>query len=73
MWVETDNIYLKKHVLKKILPGNGGMSKLHALTGKLHAAFLDRNLPMWQFVVIENVEPGVIAFYSKIHHALLDG
>jgi len=28
---------------------------------------------MWQFVVIENVEPGVIALYSKIHHAVLDG
>jgi diacylglycerol O-acyltransferase / wax synthase len=73
MWVETDNVDLKKHVLKKTLPGNGGMSKLHAITGKLHAALLDRNLPMWQFVVIENVEPGVIALYSKVHHALLDG
>ena len=73
MWIETEQVDLKKHVLKKTLPGNGGMGKLHALTGKLHAALLDRNLPMWQFVVIENVEPGVIALYSKIHHALLDG
>lgn len=73
MWVETDSIDLKKHVLKKTLPGNGGMGKLHALTGKLHAALLDRSLPMWQFVVIENVEPGVVALYSKVHHALLDG
>ncbi len=73
MWVETDTVDIKKHVLKKTLPGNGGMSKLHALTGKLHAALLDRKLPMWQFVVIENVEPGVIALYSKVHHALLDG
>ncbi len=73
MWVELEQINLKKHVLKRTLPGTGGMAKLHALTGKLHAAILDRNLPMWQFVVIENVEPGVIALYSKIHHALLDG
>ena len=73
MWVETDTVDLKKHVLKKTLPGNGGAGKLNALAGKLHAALLDRKLPMWQFVVIENVEPGVIALYSKIHHALLDG
>lgn len=73
MWVEADSVNLEKHVLKKTLSGNGGMEKLHALTGKLHAAMLDRTLPMWQFVVIENVEPGVIALYSKIHHALLDG
>ncbi|MGH8106652.1 MAG: wax ester/triacylglycerol synthase family O-acyltransferase, partial [Arenimonas sp.] len=73
MWVETGTVDIKKHVLKKVLPGNGGMGKLHTLTGKLHAALLDRTIPMWQFVVIENVEPGVIALYSKIHHALLDG
>jgi len=73
MWIETETVDLKKHVLKKTLPGNGGMAKLHALAGKLHAALLDRKIPMWQFVVIENVEPGVIALYSKVHHALLDG
>ncbi len=73
MWAECEQINIKKHILKRTLPGKGGMNKLHALTGKLHAALLDRNLPMWQFVVIENVEPGVIALYSKIHHALLDG
>ena len=73
MWMETDTIDLKKHVMKKTLPGKGGMAKLHALVGKLHAAVLDRKIPMWQFVVIENVEPGVIALYSKVHHALLDG
>ncbi len=73
MWVETDHVDVKKHVLKRTLPGDGGMGKLHALTGKLHASRLDRRLPMWQFVVIENVEPGLIALYSKVHHALLDG
>lgn len=73
MWVEVDQINLNRHVLKRTLAGKGGLNKLQALTGKLHAALLDRKLPMWQFVVIENVEPGVIALYSKIHHALLDG
>ncbi len=73
MWIEVDDVNLKKHVLKRTLPGAGGMHKLHLLTGKLHAAMLDRSMPLWQFVVIENVEPGVIALYSKIHHALLDG
>lgn len=73
MWAELAQIQLNKHVLKRTLAGKGGMAKLQALTGKLHAQMLDRRLPMWQFVVIENVEPGVIALYSKIHHALLDG
>src|SRR5918993_165825 len=44
-----------------------------ALRRVLHEAPLDLGHPMWQFVVIENVEPGVVALYSKVHHALLDG
>jgi WS/DGAT/MGAT family acyltransferase len=73
MWAESDDIDLAAHVRKRKLPGKGGRSKLMALVGKLHAEALPRDRPMWQFVVVENVEPGVVALYSKIHHALLDG
>ena len=73
LWLEVPEVELGKHVLRRKLPGKGGQSALMRLVGKLHAQRLDRELPMWQFVVIENVEPGVIALYSKIHHALLDG
>jgi WS/DGAT/MGAT family acyltransferase len=73
MWAEVADLDLAKHVGKRKLPGKGGRSKLMALVGKLHAEVLLRDRPMWQFVVIENVEPGVVALYSKVHHALLDG
>ena len=73
MWVEAPGVDLEKHVLRRRLPGKGGEAALMRLVGKLHAERLDRAVPMWQFVVIENVEPGVIALYSKVHHALLDG
>jgi WS/DGAT/MGAT family acyltransferase len=73
MWMEAPAVELEKHVLRRKLPGKGGHSALMRLVGKLHAQRLDRDVPMWQFVVVENVEPGVVALYSKIHHALLDG
>ena len=73
MWADSPKLELKKHIRKRKLPGKGGQDKLMALVGKLHSEPLSRDLPMWQFVVIENVEPGVVALYSKIHHALLDG
>jgi WS/DGAT/MGAT family acyltransferase len=73
MWMEAPTVNLEKHVLRRKLPGKGGEAALMRLVGKLHAERLDRDVPMWQFVVIENVGPGVIALYSKIHHALLDG
>ena len=73
MWMEAPDVALEKHVLRRKLPGKGGQAALMRLVGKLHAERLDRAAPMWQFVVVENVEAGVIALYSKIHHALLDG
>lgn len=73
VWAEASDIDLRKHIGKRRLPGSGGHTKLMSLVGKLHSQMLSRDLPMWRFVVIENVEPGVVALYSKVHHALLDG
>jgi hypothetical protein len=73
MWAEDDAVDLRKRIRKRRLPGEGGRAKLMSLVGKLHSEPLARDQPMWQFVVIDNVEPGVVALYSKLHHALLDG
>ncbi len=73
MWSDAHDVDLRKHIRKRRLAGAGGRARLMTLVGKLHAEALPRSLPMWQFVVIENVEPGVVALYSKVHHALLDG
>ena len=73
MWANAQDIDLRKHIRRRKLAGTGGMAKLMSLVGKLHSEPLSRAVPMWQFVVIENVEPGLVALYSKVHHALLDG
>jgi WS/DGAT/MGAT family acyltransferase len=73
LWSEVATVDLRKHIRRRRLPGAGGRARLDALVGKLHAEALPRDLPLWQFVVIENVQPGVLALYAKIHHALLDG
>ncbi|MEO8159929.1 MAG: wax ester/triacylglycerol synthase family O-acyltransferase [Arenimonas sp.] len=73
LWSEVATVDLRKHVRRRRLAGTGGKARLDALVGKLHAELLPRELPLWQFVVIENVEPGVLALYAKIHHSLLDG
>jgi WS/DGAT/MGAT family acyltransferase len=73
LWRETDAVDLEAHVLRRKLPGKGTQAQLDALVGKLHAQMLDRERPLWQFVVIEGLASGEIALYSKIHHAVLDG
>jgi hypothetical protein len=73
LWSELPEIDLKRHVRRRRLAGAGGKARLDSLVGRLHAEALPRELPLWQFVVVENVEPGVLALYAKIHHSLLDG
>jgi WS/DGAT/MGAT family acyltransferase len=73
VWSEADTVDLEAHVKLRRLPGKGGRARLRSLLGALHAQVLPRDVPLWQFVVIDNVEPGVVVLYSKVHHALLDG
>jgi WS/DGAT/MGAT family acyltransferase len=73
LWSELPDIDLRQHLRRRRLPGSGGRARLDALVAKLHAEPLPREKPLWQFVLVENVEPGVLALYSKVHHALLDG
>jgi WS/DGAT/MGAT family acyltransferase len=73
LWAELPDVDLRRHLLRRRLPGSGGRARLDALVAKLHAEVLPRERPLWQFVLVENVEPGVVALYSKVHHALLDG
>jgi WS/DGAT/MGAT family acyltransferase len=73
LWAELPDVDLRRHLLRRRLPGSGGRARLDALVAKLHAEPLPRERPLWQFVLVDNVEPGVVALYSKVHHALLDG
>ena len=73
VWEELPDLDLRQHLRRRRLPGNGGRARLDSLVAQLHAEPLSRERPLWQFVLIDNVEPGVVALYSKVHHALLDG
>ncbi|MDX1803517.1 MAG: wax ester/triacylglycerol synthase family O-acyltransferase [Alcanivorax sp.] len=72
-WSEDDEFDLESHVYHLALPKPGRVRELLALVSKLHSALLDRHKPLWEVYVIEGVEGGRIAVYSKIHHALVDG
>lgn len=73
MWRESESVDLAAHVLKRKLPAPGSEKQLAGLVARLHAEMLDRDRPLWQFVVIEGLASGLVALYSKIHHAVLDG
>jgi WS/DGAT/MGAT family acyltransferase len=72
-WSEDTDIDLEYHVRHSALPGPGRVRELLALVSRLHGTLLDRHRPLWEMHVIEGLEDGRFAVYTKIHHALMDG
>lgn len=72
-WVEDTEFDIESHFRHLSLPRPGRIRELLALVSQLHSAHLDRAKPLWEFYLIDGLEDGRIAIYSKIHHALVDG
>lgn len=73
VWIEDDDLDLEYHVRSLTLRRPGTMEQLHALVARLHSTLLDRSRPLWEMYVIEGLENGQVAFYSKAHHSGVDG
>lgn len=72
-WVEDPEFDIDQHVIHIALPKPGRMKDLLAMVSRMHASHLDRAYPLWRTYVIEGIEGGRIATYSKVHHAVADG
>jgi len=73
VWIEDDDIDLDYHVRTVTLRRPGTKSQLEQLVARLHASLLDRSRPLWEMYVIDGLEDGQVAFYSKAHHSGVDG
>ncbi len=72
-WEDDDRIDLGYHVRHTGLPRPGRIRELLEVVGRLHGTLLDRNRPLWEAHLIEGLDDGRFAVYTKVHHALLDG
>jgi diacylglycerol O-acyltransferase / wax synthase len=73
VWIDDDDIDLDYHIRHILLPQPGTLAQLEAVAARLHSSLLDRSRPLWEFYVIEGLADGRIGFYSKLHHAAVDG
>ncbi|WP_344421492.1 wax ester/triacylglycerol synthase family O-acyltransferase [Amycolatopsis minnesotensis] len=76
VWVEDDEFDLDHHLHRIAVPGPGDSHELAALCAHLAGRPLDRNRPLWEMYVIEDVRTGgddTVAIFIKMHHASVDG
>jgi WS/DGAT/MGAT family acyltransferase len=80
VWVEADAVDIDFHIRKA--PGRSlTVKQVEAAAARLHSQLVDRDHPLWEFHIFDSVkapagmktEGKLVAFYSKIHHAALDG
>jgi WS/DGAT/MGAT family acyltransferase len=72
-WVVDDNLDIDYHVRHSALPQPGTDEQLMEVLQRLHCGLLSRDRPGWICQIIEGLEGGRFAIYSKIHHAYIDG
>ncbi len=72
-WETVDGLDIDHHVRRTVLPKPGTYAQLEDTIARLHEAPLDRSRPLWQYHVVEGVEGNKVAWYTKMHHACIDG
>lgn len=72
-WAFDRDLDLEYHLRRSALPSPGRVRELLELTSRLHGSLLDRHRPLWESHLVEGLNDGRFAVYTKIHHALLDG
>ena len=73
VWVDDDDVDLDYHVRAVTLRKPGTMAQLEALVARLHSSLLDRSRPLWEIYVIDGLQSGQVAYYTKAHHSGIDG
>ncbi|MBS0305524.1 MAG: wax ester/triacylglycerol synthase family O-acyltransferase [Proteobacteria bacterium] len=73
VWRKLDNVNPEEHIYLHRLPYPGGQRELGELVARLHVDRLDRTRPLWEYHLIEGLEGGRYATYTKLHHSQFDG
>lgn len=73
VWRDDEQFDIEHHVRHAALPKPGRIRELLELCGRMHGSRLAWDRPLWESTVIEGLRDGRVAWYTKSHHALLDG
>jgi WS/DGAT/MGAT family acyltransferase len=73
LWSFDKHVELDYHLRRSALPEPGRVRDLLELASQLHGYLLDRHRPLWEAHLVEGLQDGRYAVYTKYHHSLMDG
>ena len=73
VWVDDPDFDLSYHVRRTLLPEPGGDQQLAALMASVMSQRLDRDHPLWEYLVVDGLARDRWALISKVHHSMVDG
>jgi len=73
VWVDDAGFDLGFHMRRAALPKPGGRNELIDFVQRVISRPLDRTKPLWELYLIEEMEDGLTAILTKVHHAMIDG
>ncbi len=72
-WVEDPDMDIDQHLRWIDMGGHATREDLYELVATLSRDPLDRERPLWQFVIIEGLADGRAAMLQRLHHTITDG
>lgn len=72
-WAFDEEIDIDYHLRRSALPQPGRVRDLLEMVSRVHGTLLDRHRPLWEAYLIEGLNDGRFAVYTKVHHSLIDG
>lgn len=72
-WVDDEHFDIGYHLREVALPTPGSRAQLAEVVANIHARPLDRSRPLWETYLISGLDDGLLAVYTKVHHATMDG
>ncbi|NUW37807.1 DUF1298 domain-containing protein [Nonomuraea sp. SMC257] len=72
-WAADPAFDIANHLFETVLPEPGDQRRLADEVARIHARRLDRAHPLWEMHLIRGLAGGLVAVYTKVHHAAIDG
>jgi diacylglycerol O-acyltransferase len=73
VWTDDPHFRLGYHLRHTALPRPGGRDQLRDLVGRAMSQPLDRSKPLWELWLVEGLDDGHWAVFTKVHHSMVDG